>query len=388
MFQFINKSKNWVVTIVLAIIIGLAVPSLIALASSVIGDNMVITNPTEQLRLNYSVSTTTSFFTNEQGNFILTLSGGYGGLQIINNSISPNIVGGYSGNIIDDDLFESAILSGGFNGGANEIGVSVSVISGGAGNIIRNNVFPGDNGQGNIIGGGSRNKIQGSMPYGSAIVGGFQNIIGDGSDVSTGGNISFIGGGERNKTRGSSYATIVGGQDNIAWHYGFVGGGAQNVAGTSTKNYSVAVGGKVNTASGYNSMILGGDTNTASGTLSFASGKRAKAYNDGSFVWADNSNFDFLSVVNNETAFRSTGGVRFVTAIDGSGNATRTAQFATTGDLNLNGGIKLNTVTAKPACSSTYRGMFWVTQSTTDVEDLVEVCTKRADNSYSWKALY
>lgn len=226
------------------------------------------------------------------------------------------------------------------------------------------------------------------MPYGSVIVGGYENIIGDGDDMSTGGNISFIGGGQRNKTKGSSYATIAGGQSNTAWHYGFVGGGALNTAGTSTKNYSVAVGGNTNNASGYNAMILGGNNNIASGTVSFASGQRAKAIHNGAFVWADYSNSDFSSAVTNETAFRSTGGVRFVTAIDGSGNATRTAQIDTSGNLTLTGGVKLSTTASKPACALAYRGMFWVTQGAAGVKDSVEVCAKDASDTYAWRTIY
>ena len=56
--------------------------------------------------------------------------------------------------------------------------------------------------------------------------------------------------------------------------------------------------------------------------------------------------------------------------------------------LEVNGGVRLNTATAKPTCSSTVRGTFWVAQGTTGVADTVEVCVKDAAEAYSWKTLY
>ena len=64
----------------------------------------------------------------------------------------------------------------------------------------------------------------------------------------------------------------------------------------------------------------GGMNNEAAGIKSLAAGYRAKATHDGAFVWADQSDFDFSSVLTDEFAARCVGGVRFVTGIDGSGN--------------------------------------------------------------------
>ena len=57
--------------------------------------------------------------------------------------------------------------------------------------------------------------------------------------------------------------------------------------------------------------------NTASGFYSFAAGRRAKTQtadptpvvHDGTFVWADSSDFDFNSTAANQFAARATGGV-------------------------------------------------------------------------------
>lgn len=56
--------------------------------------------------------------------------------------------------------------------------------------------------------------------------------------------------------------------------------------------------------------------------------------------------------------------------------------------LEVNGGMTLNTATAKPGCSSTTRGTFWVTQGGAGVKDNVEVCAKDAADAYAWRTLY
>ncbi|QXE90902.1 hypothetical protein [Geomonas subterranea] len=61
---------------------------------------------------------------------------------------------------------------------------------------------------------------------------------------------------------------------------------------------------------------------------------------------------------------------------------------APTQKMEINGGIRLNTATAKPTCSSTIRGTFWVAQGAAGVADTVEVCVKDAADAYAWKTLY
>jgi hypothetical protein len=92
-------------------------------------------------------------------------------------------------------------------------------------------------------------------------------------------------------------------------------------------------GGHLNTASGQHATVGGGGNNTAAGNYSFATGFRAKidAAHDGSFLFADQSNFDFNSAALNEFAVRATGGARFVSAIDGSGTPTAGVQLAAGG---------------------------------------------------------
>jgi hypothetical protein len=56
--------------------------------------------------------------------------------------------------------------------------------------------------------------------------------------------------------------------------------------------------------------------------------------------------------------------------------------------LEINGGIRLNTATAKPTCAAGIRGTLWHTFGATDVKDDVEICAKAADNSYAWRTIY
>ncbi|MCX6792437.1 MAG: hypothetical protein NTY12_00200 [Candidatus Falkowbacteria bacterium] len=108
--------------------------------------------------------------------------------------------------------------------------------------------------------------------------------------------------------------------------------------------------------------------------------------NEGNFInvsekylagYQDADNRFQITTYNNENSYISTGG-NF-----GVGTITPTAK------LEVNGGVKLNTVTAKPVCSdATNRGTFWVTQGGTGVADSVEVCAKDASNAYAWRTIY
>jgi len=137
-----------------------------------------------------------------------------------------------------------------------------------------------------------------------------------------------------NNSVSSQYATVGGGDRNVATGYAAaVGGGYQNTAGPS--NYATVSGGANNTASGMQATVPGGSGNIASGAFSFAAGLQAKTQtagssptiHNGAFVWADMNNFDFNSAAVNEFAVRATGGVRFVTAINGTGVPTAGVQL-------------------------------------------------------------
>jgi hypothetical protein len=125
------------------------------------------------------------------------------------------------------------------------------------------------------------------------------------SDGTIGGGFGNRAGNNSGTVDDAAFATVAGGVFNSAANYGAaVGGGDGNFAG------------------GARATVPGGFGNTAAGDLSFAAGFRAKANHTGAFVWADSNNFDFASTTNNQFFARATGGARFVTAIDGSGNPT------------------------------------------------------------------
>ena len=56
--------------------------------------------------------------------------------------------------------------------------------------------------------------------------------------------------------------------------------------------------------------------------------------------------------------------------------------------LEVNGGIRINTSTARPTCSSTTRGVLWFRQNATGVADTLQVCAKDSLDAYSWNNLY
>jgi hypothetical protein len=77
------------------------------------------------------------------------------------------------------------------------------------------------------------------------------------------------------------------------------------------------------------------------------------------------------------------GRVSFSTVPAGSGSLVERMRITSAGNvgmgttapaqkLEINGGVRLNTATAQPACTSAARGTFWITQGTTD--DVVQVC--------------
>jgi hypothetical protein len=156
-----------------------------------------------------------------------------------------------------------------------------------------------------------------------------------------GGSSPTIGGGSNNIIKsGANFATISGGQGNTnSGSWATIGGGKFNSA---SGFYSTVVGGFHNSAGGDYSTVGGGYLNTAVGPDTFAAGTLAHADNDGSFVWADDNSFTFSSTTTNQFAVRATGGFRFVTRIDGSGNAIAGVSLAS-------GGVSWGTISDRNA---------------------------------------
>ncbi|HXT11888.1 MAG TPA: tail fiber domain-containing protein [Candidatus Angelobacter sp.] len=272
-----------------------------------------------------------------------TIAGG-----VMNNIAANNFPGTYNGSVIGGGLENTnngnySTVSGGVlntiqfgadgasvgGGSLNTIYTNAnhSVISGGA----NNSVLPGA--IYSSLGGGQNNSIQTNANY--STIGGGQN-----NSINSGINTGTIGGGLGNVVSGLS-GTVAGGENNQASAFrDAVGGGILNsasggistVAGgwtnTASGNASSIGGGDHNLASGLESVISGGSgnqatniwaaipggqNNVAGGAYSFAAGQRAKATNDGAFVWADATGADFTSTNANSFNVRAVGGIRFLT---------------------------------------------------------------------------
>ncbi|MDP9249686.1 MAG: hypothetical protein M3M85_04240 [bacterium] len=99
-------------------------------------------------------------------------------------------------------------------------------------------------------------------------------------------------------------------------------------------------------------------------------GSDVRVYN---YAGDDSLNFETSSGTQNMTML-STGAVGIGT-------------YGPTQKLEVNGGMRLNTNTAKPACSSSVRGTFWVAKGGAGVADTVEVCSKDGADAYAWRTL-
>lgn len=236
-----------------------------------------------------------------------------------NSALSPfATVGGGQENVANGGNF-ATISGGGFNSVTGDAGY----IGGGYGNVasaLRSAVVGGtgnnNNGADGLIGSGYANSATGIRPV---IVGGYY-CVNNGQDAT-------LGAGNQNTISGNSpYGVLSGGYLNLANGYASViGGGQQNVV---SSNYATVSGGYQNTASGNTATVAGGQQNTASGALSYAAGQRAKANHQGSFVWADSTAADFTSTATDQFSARARGGVRFVSATDGSGAPSAGVQLA------------------------------------------------------------
>ncbi|MBP7687888.1 MAG: tail fiber domain-containing protein [Thermoflexales bacterium] len=274
-----------------------------------------------------------------------TLGGGYsntitGGQLIANNTIGGGVfnynsgfaatIAGGHGNQATGEW--TSMGGGGFNTASNRS----ATVSGGEYNSA--------SGTRSTVGGGSHNVAAGT---GSTIGGGGYNNSGAFLGNQTYGTASTIGGGYANVTSGDAgYGTIAGGQANqitatagTNLNIATIGGGFNNkisqggatIGGGNSNTASAfdsTIGGGINnTVSGNAATVPGGSSNLAQGFASFAAGYRAKAYNNGCFAWADSNDFDFGCSLNNGFSARATGGVYFVTSIDGAGNPNAGSQL-------------------------------------------------------------
>ena len=248
-----------------------------------------------------------------------------------------SVIGGGTGNRSSGQ--RSAIGGGGLNE-ASGIG---SAIAGGGGNIASGSSSAIGGGESNEssghesnVGGGAENLASGAQ---STVGGGLRNLsgnfystVGGGIDNEAIGARSSVGGGSSNFANGLS-STVSGGSGNAATGTSStVSGGISNDASGSS---SVVGGGSSNEASGSNSTVAGGRFNCSGGINSWAGGEQAKVRpnsfssfpsgtacngipdsgdvdgDEGTFIWADSTNTDFVSSGPNQFLVRASGGVAF-----------------------------------------------------------------------------
>lgn len=299
-------------------------------------------------------------------------------------------VGGGHQNIIETNTMNSIIGGGIFNTIQGDSYEGGGTIGGGARNLIQPSaVFDSHNPYGSgyassysTIGGGWLNQVQSNSAYGT-IAGGLRNTIqsnvisatiggGQLNTVQSNSYYTTIGGGSGNNA--GSWATIAGGQSNIATNiYSTVGGGSGNNAGGG---YATVSGGSGNTASGDHGTVSGGGNNAANGSYaavsggtqntnggaysvigggqfngiqssgnfcvipggfqnvaggfySFAAGARTWATNSGSFVWGDGSGQITASTNDNSVTMRAAGGYRLLSSGSEPGPGVYLAPFGT-----------------------------------------------------------
>ncbi|GIK86928.1 MAG: hypothetical protein BroJett026_24090 [Betaproteobacteria bacterium] len=240
-------------------------------------------------------------------------------------AISPNVVGGHGSNIVDAGVRGATVGGGGIAPGTDP----------GFGTASLNRVTDAYG----TVGGGTNNRAGNAS--GSTADAVWATVAGGGSNVASGA-AATVGGGGSNVASGTSSTVSGGNQNQAAGSRASVAGGEFNSA---AGDLAAVGGGQNNTAPGFASAVTGGRLNTAGGTTSQAGGYRAKVRtpaqsgdadgDEGTFLWADTSNFDFPSTGPNQFRVRATGGVAFVTQVDGTGAATRAVTLNGNGELDF-----------------------------------------------------
>jgi len=276
--------------------------------------------------------------TDDATNIILG-DAGLGNFRVLGNATSPNIVGGRSANSVSIGVVGATISGGGApvlgSQGPNRVTDYYGTVGGGWSNragdlsgILTTTSLATVGGGGGNIASGAQSTIGGGVINTAS---GPDATIGGGQGNTASGQGTVVGGGTNNIAAAASggHATVAGGIGNNAqFQWAAIGGGATNTASAA----ATVGGGNNNTASGSTSTIPGGAFNTAAGTYSFAAGRRAKANQDGAFVWADSTNADFASTGVNQFLIRAGGGV-------GIGKSNPAYALDVLGQINASGGL-------------------------------------------------
>ncbi len=245
--------------------------------------------------------------------------------------ITTNTVSGSHANEVTAGVRGATIAGGGMpdgdsdpdvvNDAPNRVTDHYGVVGGGYGNRAGDGAGSAEDRRGATVSGGVSNTASGLW---STVAGGASNAASEQG--------SSVGGGELNMAFGPR-SRVGGGLSNAAvGAFSTVGGGDSNTASGSE---STVAGGVDNTASGPASTVGGGRSNCAGGRASWAGGNRAKVLpgsmtgqagsgcaglpqagffgHQGTFVWADFTDTDFVSSGPDRFLVRASGGVGFNT---------------------------------------------------------------------------
>lgn len=232
--------------------------------------------------------------------------------RFIPHHSSPNILFGYKGNSIDEDVHGVVIAGGGQYGagGPNHVGDHYGTISGGYGNTI-------DTGQGSTISGGRLHRIEDHF---ATIGGGSQNIasneyatIGGGLLNRVYGFASTVAGGDQNWVD-SAFSTIAGGNFNgVRSRYGTIAGGKGNRV---TAEGGAIGGGRDNWDSCNYGTIAGGEENRLFGPYgTIAGGRLNEVHEKGGSVGGGEANMmqGWMGVIGGGVSNRVTGTYSVIT---------------------------------------------------------------------------
>lgn len=146
--------------------------------------------------------------------------------------------------------------------------------------------------------------------------------------------------------------TTSDGQSSTALGYATWASGNFSTAmgnGSTANGISSTAMGYLSTAGGFAATALGHST-TATGGQSLAAGYRAKALHNGSFVWADLHDADFVTTGTNQFLIRASGGVGI------NNNNPNGAALAVGGNVNVEGVVSVNALSAASVTASQING--------------------------------
>ncbi len=181
-------------------------------------------------------------------------------LRLEPNATSPNVIGGQSVNRVTDGAAGATIGGGGETGLENRVSDSFGTVGGGRNNQAGDEAGTVNDKPGATVGGGAWNIASGR---GATVGGGLGNqVTADWATIAGGGRVD-----PGNPLLGNS----------VFDHYGSIGGGGNNRAGSddgdpTNATYATVAGGGTNWATGQGATIGGGFVNEASGFAATVSG--------------------------------------------------------------------------------------------------------------------